>query len=389
MLEGMGFYRKDVQWISGLLFVFFLTIALLTGGVVRMMAPEIAKPALANLFKNTLPETNSIKNYAQTRKSLGALPAKAYFRVQGIPEVGLTAGEAAKLDAKGFISKVSDDIAFRIYEGGTSAFVPQDQQDIAPLANISRANYKKLSDIGDGFWALAIIFGLIMFIFGRRYGRVFSLGFAILVATALPLTLFQFAVSAVSNPSTSPNAKLYFALIAGLKPAIIESQQYVIKFISLSGLLMVAAVVGRIAHSLTAPLRESREAENDAVKKSDLHQTRLLEIQMPYDKAFDLCLESLKLVDATVKEEDRALGKLTAKTWRQLGKFFKPSSRLGERLCGIGETIGFVLFRIDDESTRIQVSSDPSGWVMFDPWNNNFKNVEKITNFFEEKRTSL
>lgn len=264
MLEKLGPYRKDIQWINGLLFVLFLMFALLIGGFAHLLAPETAKPALANLFKGSLPQTNSVINYEKTRKSIGSLPPKSYFKLTDIPAVGITAGEAAKLDAKGFVSIVSDDLAFRIYEGGTTAFSPQDQQAIGPLANINRSLYKRVSDASRGFWAMVLLFGTAMFIFGKRYGRVFSLGLAIMAATILPASVYGLAMTMISEPSTDVKAKAGMDFYTVLKPTILSGQRYVTKYFYLSLILMGSAFLGRVLYGLAASWQKKGDAETES-----------------------------------------------------------------------------------------------------------------------------
>jgi len=103
----------------------------------------------------------------------------------------------------------------------------------------------------------------------------------------------------------------------------------------------------------------------------EVHHVRNIELRLSYDKAFDLCIESLNLIEkGKIREEDRAQGKIVAKagmTW----KTFR-------------DVISFDLRRIDNDRTEIKVSSRPAVRRTLIDYGKNLENVERISSFLKE-----
>lgn len=264
MLEKLGSYRKDIQWISGLLCVVFLTLGFFAGGVHFFFAPETAKPAVAALFKDTL-ETRLAQNFDQTRVWLKSRPATEPLEIPGIPKIGLTAGEAATLDASGLADRISEGLAGRVYEGDLDSFSPEFRQSLGPLVYFRRTTYEPLMAAARGCAALAAIFGLIMVLFGRRFGRLYSLGLAISVAGMLPSLVYGFAGSALGDPAGNPQpAAGAAALTAALKPALDAGRDSVDTYLALGSILMFSAVLGRSIHWLATREKSGGEPAGPA-----------------------------------------------------------------------------------------------------------------------------
>ena len=102
-------------------------------------------------------------------------------------------------------------------------------------------------------------------------------------------------------------------------------------------------------------------------------QVRNTELQLPYDRTFDLCIESLNLISkCRVQEEDRSQGKIIArssvnwKTW--------------------GDTISFVITAISDEKTAVKVASRPTASSTIVDYGKNLENVKTIVSFLEKSK---
>ena len=102
----------------------------------------------------------------------------------------------------------------------------------------------------------------------------------------------------------------------------------------------------------------------------DVHHLRSIELQFPYDKAFNLCIESLSLIKkCKIQKENRSQGKIIAKagmTWKTWG-----------------DVISFDMRKIDNNRTQVTVSSRPIVRTTLVDCGKNLKNVEKIIRFLK------
>ena len=97
----------------------------------------------------------------------------------------------------------------------------------------------------------------------------------------------------------------------------------------------------------------------------EVRHVRHVELRLPYDQAFDLCLSSASAVKkSTIRTEDRSLGRIEAKA--------------GMTRKSWGEVISFDLRRVDENRTRVEVSSKPALWTTLVDGGKNLENVERI-----------
>ncbi len=99
-------------------------------------------------------------------------------------------------------------------------------------------------------------------------------------------------------------------------------------------------------------------------------QVRTVELQLPYDRIFDLCRRSLDVISrCRIREENRSQGRIIAassinwKTW--------------------GDTISFDITSINNEKTAIKVSSRPTSRSTLVDYGRNLENVIAIVSFLE------
>lgn len=119
---------------------------------------------------------------------------------------------------------------------------------------------------------------------------------------------------------------------------------------------------------------------NQAVKKiSDRnsgnhlrnHHIRDFDLQLPYDKAYDHCMKSLSLIkNCTVQNENSSEGKIIAKT--------------GLNWKTWGDTITFDVKRINNNRSRVTVSSRPTAKTTIVDYGKNLENVIKIASYLKE-----
>jgi len=103
-----------------------------------------------------------------------------------------------------------------------------------------------------------------------------------------------------------------------------------------------------------------------------VYHVRNIDLQLPYDKAFDLCIESLDLIKrCKIRKEDRSQSKIDARagiTWKTWG-----------------DTISFDVRKIDNDRTQVEVSSRPSVRTTLVDYGKNLENVERISSFLKEQ----
>ncbi|RJQ52228.1 MAG: hypothetical protein C4526_08520 [Nitrospiraceae bacterium] len=100
-------------------------------------------------------------------------------------------------------------------------------------------------------------------------------------------------------------------------------------------------------------------------------QVREIQLPLPYDRTFDLCIDSLKLIRrCRVREEDRSQGKIVArsainwKTW--------------------GDTVSFDITGISSGITAVKVTSRPTSRSTIVDYGKNLENVKTIISFLEK-----
>lgn len=119
---------------------------------------------------------------------------------------------------------------------------------------------------------------------------------------------------------------------------------------------------------------------NQAVKKiSDrasgnhlkIHHIRNVDVQLPYDKVYDLCIKSLGLIKKCTPQNENPLeGRIVAKT--------------GINWKTWGDTITFDVKRISNNQTRVKVSSRPTAKTTIVDYGKNLDNVKKIVSFLKK-----
>ena len=109
----------------------------------------------------------------------------------------------------------------------------------------------------------------------------------------------------------------------------------------------------------------------ESKKAIGVHQVRNVELSLPYDETFTLCLRSLNSIEKSrVQRKNRSQGKIVAKTGMTWKTF--------------GDTISFKLFEVNNEQTQIKVSSKPIVPTTLVDYGTNLENVEKIIRVIEE-----
>lgn len=108
------------------------------------------------------------------------------------------------------------------------------------------------------------------------------------------------------------------------------------------------------------------------------YHTRELEMDVPYDEAFDLCLKAVKSLKCKIRETNRNLGRIVA---------IKPTKVPLDWVFN-QDLITIELRRIDDKRTGIKISSQlyphpPTEYYV--DYGSNLENIERIVSLLKEE----
>lgn len=103
----------------------------------------------------------------------------------------------------------------------------------------------------------------------------------------------------------------------------------------------------------------------------NVYHIRNIELQLPYDRTFDLCVLSLNLIEKRkIQNEDRSQGKIEARNGMLLGR----------------NVVSFNVNKMDDNRTQVEVLSKPVFRpTLIDFENRNLDNVTKIIEFLKKR----
>ena len=141
------------------------------------------------------------------------------------------------------------------------------------------------------------------------------------------------------------------------------------------GIGLIFGLVLLFANLIHIKMIERKYGRSAELLKS--HHTRELELPVPYDKAFDLCINAVKsLKKCEIQESNRHLGRIVA---------IKPSKVPLDWIYN-RDLITIELRRIDDGKTNVKISSrlfpqPPSEYYV--DYGSNLENVEKISEMLE------
>ena len=145
-------------------------------------------------------------------------------------------------------------------------------------------------------------------------------------------------------------------------------------FLGLRISLYISAAVGAIA-SISLGSAHIFCVRRWSFLKSDrplgVRHIREFEILLPYDGAFELCVQSLSSIKrCRILEEDQVRGSILAKT--------------GLTWKAFGDLVSFGLRKIDDDRTHVEVTSKPGLHTRLVDFGMNLDNVERLTKFLKQ-----
>ena len=205
-----------------------------------------------------------------------------------------------------------------------------------------------------------------------EYLKPFVKSFIIFFLATLPLSLllscFVLMMWTVFDLSTSgPTASTSWLL-----EFFSHGGGFILCLVSPSLILALAISLGLVSGQIIAVKR----VHSQGTKKSlDNHQTRKVEVNYPYRKTFQLCLEAIKeLGNCKIRKTDSSRGIIEART--------------GISLRTYGDNISFEIQQLDNERTQVEISSRPMWWPTIVDYGRNLENVEKIKSFLQEQNVS-
>jgi hypothetical protein len=184
----------------------------------------------------------------------------------------------------------------------------------------------------------------------------FFLIFACPIAVTGGIPLLN-SVRSIFNPQESG-----LIIVGAILFILIVTTEVLFGIALLSGLISLAIVFSHISSVRRMPAGKFKGALG-------VYHIREVELKLPYDETFDLCLEAVLIRSGHVQQQDQEKGRIEAKT------IIKQSW---------GELITFNIKRIDDKLTTVEVSSQPLRRMLTDR-GINLENVETIVAFLKLK----
>lgn len=106
-----------------------------------------------------------------------------------------------------------------------------------------------------------------------------------------------------------------------------------------------------------------------------VHQQRNVTLRLPFDKAFEVCKESLEALNKRIKIVNASDDSIDART--------------GWTVKTFGCVISYVVKPINERLTEVQVSSKPRMRTTLIDYGENLENVERICSFLSERDNRL
>ncbi len=117
-------------------------------------------------------------------------------------------------------------------------------------------------------------------------------------------------------------------------------------------------------------IRRITSGKYDEKDVLSVHHIRNIELQLPYDKTFDMCVSSLSLIKkCKIQKEDHSQGEIQARVGIFLGGHIV--------LCKVS--------KIDDNKTKVEVSSKPAFRPTLIDGGRNLSYVMKIIDFLKNE----
>jgi hypothetical protein len=198
------------KWAVGLVFVATLGVLLLAVDATQLSAAGASHEILRRTVASLTEIDALMANPDQMVTSAGGSADASASRLQGFPiAIDLSAGESQNLSSNELRNVVLDRSADRLYAHGFSAFQAKDSggaSDISVLSPpgavrysaglLTKGNHDIMRIVLIAVAALAAVLAVALMALGRGYGRLTSLGVAVLAAS-LPLLLVSTVVRLV------------------------------------------------------------------------------------------------------------------------------------------------------------------------------------------------
>jgi len=198
------------------------------------------------------------------------------------------------------------------------------------------------------------------------------------VLSATPVKDLLFRETGLKIPyTTHMNRVMKIFLAAGLPFGTIMGALCSFRYGPQTGLIcgLVSGLVSGLVLSLILGVLHIHAVKKVAPELNaeayGISHVRNIRLHMPYDKAFDLCVRSLvRIKNCRSREQDRSQGRIIANTsvnWKTWG-----------------DTITFVLGKIDNENTEVKITSRPTARTTLVDYGKNLENIEMITGYLNK-----
>jgi hypothetical protein len=137
------------------------------------------------------------------------------------------------------------------------------------------------------------------------------------------------------------------------------------------GTFAVLGLIMTFIHSRIVKRKASELSED----RFGVHQQRALTLHLPYDRAFDLCSESLQFLGGRIKKTERSAGKIEAQTAWTTRTF--------------GCVVSYEIKPIGERLTEILITSRPKVRTTLVDYGENLENVETLCEFLAERDARL
>ena len=230
VILGAGFWRMSFKWATGFLLVSTLGVLLLSVNATQLTESGTAHRVLRQTVAS-LTEIDSLleRNTAQMVSAGGENAQTAASRLAGFPiDIPVSDDEAAQLSTPEFRSLVLDRSADRLYVEGFAAFREggsqgaTDVQLLSPPGAVRYTAGMLTVDNHDIIQAVMLVLAVVaalltlaLVLLGRGYGRLASVGLAVLLAS-LPLLLLSVALRFVLRLASEQESDYMTAQLYGL-----------------------------------------------------------------------------------------------------------------------------------------------------------------------------
>lgn len=247
--------RKTFQWISGAFFVAAMSGLLFTGALARLSSPEVAKPVLREVFKESLAQSEFAQGFDMIQERLKEFTPDKPLTVPGFPGIIITAGKVAEFESEELADYISRKVVAALYSGQareTTGEPGEDMFSINPLSAVfsspAHATILRFRSIA---LSQVILWGVLLLIFGRRFGRFFGLGMGMSVGALAPLAVYTMIMSRFNEtidlaPIPGVQSIVSASIVSSFKDVAQSSRVEAFAVMVIGLIVLLVSIIGRM-----------------------------------------------------------------------------------------------------------------------------------------------